>query len=209
MISPDDVGTIALRLGRAFQQQWAAGAPKGVPWNWRLAAFYARTGVSTRKPHVDDTAVKLRHTPRGMDWVLGQDALAIKFRDKRGNGGSLRALLNELGQPCIILRVEHWASMSDAQLRRMDAALGAVSHGPFRCFYTMPPLTLITQALGGDLPTEPVTLYFLLPGAEATMMVTCDEGVEAPAACVEFQRKIRGLVDRGFLKNWHRVRLVK
>lgn len=209
MVSHDDLGTIALRLGRAFNQAWAAGAPKGAPWGWSMVSYFARISGSSRKPHVDDEVKTLRHSPRGMDWVLGQDALAIKFKDKHGNGGSLRALLNELNQPCIILRVEHWASMSDAQLRRMDAALGAVSYGPFRCFYHMPPLTLITQALGGDLPTEPVTLYFLLPGAEATMMVVCDEGVEAPAVCVEFQRKIRGLVDRGFLKNWHRARLVK
>jgi hypothetical protein len=204
MVSHDDLGTIALRLGRAFNQAWAAGAPKGVPWGWSMASYFARISGSSRKPHVDDEVKTLRHSPRGMDWSLSRDGVSVKFNDRRSNGGELRAAINEARQPYIILRLDDWASMSTAQVARFDVAVTAVSHGPWQCFYSMPPLSIMSTALGGVLPARPVDLAFVLVGAEPTLLVSADVDPSSDLAA-----RVRKLVDAGMLKNWHRMRVAK
>jgi hypothetical protein len=206
MIGQDDLGAVALRLGRAFNQAWAVGAPKGVPWNWRLAAYYARNSGTSRKPVVDDTNVEFRHQPRGMRWCLNQRAVRVEFADKRDCGGSLVATVSELFQPAILLRLDNWAGMSPDQVRRFDQAMGAVSTGPWKAFYPMPPLSVLGEVVG-DLPDYPVTLAYMFVGSDPTLFAVCDFSGEKKTECSQLGERVRALVDDGLLKRWHRLRV--
>jgi hypothetical protein len=208
-IDKDTLGNVAIRLGRAFEQAWAADIPRKTPFDWRACYEAVITARASRKPHMDFEHGWFHHEPRGMRWNLTERAVSVVLRDKHDNDGEVRAVVNELGQPVMLVTIRCWEALTEAQVRRYDALTAAVACGPWEAFYRYPPPSVLGAALGskGVLPCYPVTLVYAVVGDKPGLtMARVNEG-ECEKEFVVTLNTLASLVADGLLDKWHRMRI--
>lgn len=198
VISPDLVGRMAIRLGRAFNQGWAQNINRGVPWNWATCTDAIERGASSRKPIVVEAESRIKHVAQTY-WDLSPTDAIVMFLDKR------RDLIGDvrLHDDHLSVMLKDWKSLDNNQVWRVDRAINSLCCGKWQPLYHMPPLNWLTEVFQEVLPSETVVLDYSLRENEAGekvlhIDVSGDTG---------FRKAMEAFNAKGGPARWHKMAL--
>lgn len=159
--SPDLVGRLAIRLGRAFRHKWALDIQRDTIWNWSTAEQALASARSPKAPHVDDEGTIVYDTG-STRWVLSTEYVAVECNDKKeGPRCRIDARIDETFGPVLEVWLASLADFEERELWRFDRCLTSLSEGPWKPLHRLTPLAVIVQALPEYLPTGPSTLVYV------------------------------------------------
>lgn len=157
--SPDLVGRLAIRLGRAFKHKWATEIPRDAVWNWLTAEKAIRAATNRTVPKLDgyDVTYNVGQT----HWLLTPDAVVVHCDDRElGTRARIEARVDETFGPVLEVWLASLAGFDHFELSRFDKVITSLSEGPWKPLHRLTPLAVIVQALPEYLPTEPSTLVY-------------------------------------------------
>ena len=158
--SPDLIGRLAIRLGRAFRHKWALDIPRDTIWNWSTATHALASARSPKAPHVDDEGTIVYDTG-STRWVLSTEYVAVECNDKeKGPRCRIDARIDETFGPVLEVWLASLAGFDHFELSRFDKVITSLSEGPWKPLHRLTPLAVIVQALPEYMPTEPSTLIY-------------------------------------------------
>lgn len=161
MISPDDVGRIAIRLGRAYNHAWAKAIPSDARWDWETARDYIAHARSKRPPAVLGDTIRFEHDDSATSWTVAPTLVRVVSSDAREGVQSVVEADIPGGTPRVTVTLPSFASMKESAIWRADRALTSVCGGPWQPLHRLTPLVVIARALPEYIPTEPVRLLYL------------------------------------------------
>lgn len=157
--SPDLIGRLAIRLGRAFRHKWATEIPRDAIWNWLTAEKAIRAATNKTVPKLDgfDVTYNVGQT----HWLLTPDAVVVHCDDRElGTRARIEARVDETFGPVLEVWLASLAGFDHFELSRFDKVITSLSEGPWKPLHRLTPLAVIVQALPEYLPTEPSTLVY-------------------------------------------------
>lgn len=157
--SPDLIGRLAIRLGRAFRHKWATEIPRDAIWNWLTAEKAIRAATNKTVPKLDgfDVTYNVGQT----HWLLTPDAVVVHCDDRDlGTRARIEARVDETFGPVLEVWLASLAGFDHFELSRFDKVITSLSEGPWKPLHRLTPLAVIVQALPEYLPTEPSTLVY-------------------------------------------------
>lgn len=157
--SPDLIGRLAIRLGRAFKHKWATEIPRDAVWNWLTAEKAIRAATNKTVPKLDgyDVTYNVGQTR----WLLTPDAVVVHCDDRElGTRARIEARVDETFGPVLEVWLASLAGFDHFELSRFDKVITSLSEGPWKPLHRLTPLAVIVQALPEYLPTEPSTLVY-------------------------------------------------
>lgn len=199
-------GEQAIRLGRAYQHAWATQAPQSIKWNWEQAVYLLSVAKQKSKPKVVGESIVYDWRKSSTHWTLADGFGSVTMFDKGVVTGGVSTGRDERGQPWIMASIGNWRSLGDEQLWRYDRAITSLSCGDWRCFYTLPPLNVLTPVLREFLPDFEVRLWFVMAGDTPT--IELDQGrAQLPAdklSTVDGAKQLLRRFERaGGFEKWH------
>lgn len=157
--SPDLIGRLAIRLGRAFRHKWALDIPRDAVWDWNTTQRAIRAATNKTVPKLDgyDVAYHGGQT----HWLLTPDAVVVHCHDRElGPRARIEARVDETFGPVLEVWLASLAGLDHFELSRFDKVITSLSEGPWKPLHRLTPLAVIVQALPEYLPTEPSTLVY-------------------------------------------------
>ena len=208
-VPQDTIGRVAIRLGRAYQHPWARSITSSAVWDWQTCVEAIKASTSKNKPEVrDNSSVLWGHNGSSTTWELRPSRVALFFHDKgtaTDNAGNIQLSEDSAGNPAIRIFLERWRGMSRQNLWRFDRAATSFSCDRWKVFYKMPPLTVIQEALDGDVPEVPVIVWFVVDSQGRPTMYVAPKEEEHADEVAPFARRIADMTRQGLVENWHRL----
>lgn len=161
MIGQDDVGRIAIRLGRAYNQGWAKAIPSDAKWNWETARDYIVHARTKRPPAVLGDAIRFEHDDSATSWTVAPTLVRVVSSDTHEGVQSVVEADLPGGTPRVTVTLTSFAAMKEAAIWRADRALTSVCGGPWQPLHRLTPLVVIARSLPEYIPTEPTRLLYL------------------------------------------------
>lgn len=157
--SPDLIGRLAIRLGRAFKHKWATEIPRDAVWNWLTAEKAIRAATNRTVPKLDgfDVTYNVGQT----HWLLTPDDIVVCCDDRElGTRARIEARVDETLGPVLEVWLASLAGFDHFELSRFDRVITSLSEGPWKPLHKLTPIAVIVQAFPEYLPTEPSTLIY-------------------------------------------------
>ena len=157
--SPDLIGRLAIRLGRAFRHKWATEIPRDAVWNWLTAEKAIRSATNKTVPKID--GYDLTYNVGQTHWLLTPDDIVVRCDDRElGTRARIEARVDETFGAVLEVWLASLAGFDHFELSRFDKVITSLSEGPWKPLHRLTPLAVIVQALPEYLPTEPSTLVY-------------------------------------------------
>lgn len=158
--SPDLVGRLAIRLGRAFKHKWATEIPRDAVWNWLTAEKAIRAATNKTVPKID--GFDLTYNVGQTHWLLTPDDIVVRCDDRDlGTRARVEARVDETLGPVLEVWLASLAGFDEFELSRFDRCLTSLSEGPWKPLHRLTPIAVIVQALPEYLPVEPSMLVYV------------------------------------------------
>ena len=157
--SPDLIGRLAIRLGRAFKHKWATEIPRDAVWDWNTAQRAIRSATNRTVPKLD--GFDMTYNVGQTHWLLTPDDIVVHCDDRElGTRARIEARVDETLGPVLEVWLASLAGFDHFELSRFDKVITSLSEGPWKPLHRLTPLAVIVQALPEYLPTEPSTLVY-------------------------------------------------